>query len=353
MMPGTVFGACKCLIPDLQKPTSYRHFLTSATATAISCFANWIFSRLLSLFFYQESVYGRLSKNPIWVPELPPSASEVTDWSSLPGDILKKDVFQYAIYGQEFDSFLAIGGVCRTWRAHLLDPSCLVSYPPFRHFLSHAFFSKRFDPIEVTAFFTRYLPEHQGAGLRLPLKFVCYGARLKNSMTPGQLTHILKRFPKVEMEEVTLRLNISDGVEKVASLLNICLEPKKHLEKLTIMPERESDLDESKFYDKILTKGEIIQRAGFFGGKWEETDFRFGYPAKVMQLLCLLKGRVLVLQIASNHAVGDQDLDHNRISQLFYPSSGAPALEVGTLDSHYDCMAFPSSSKENPKEKEA
>jgi hypothetical protein len=277
-------------------------------------------------------------KNQIWRPNLPVQAQAV-GLGPLPGEILRTHIFPLVVNEtKNFEVFFTLGQVCLSWRAHLLHPDCLLPGPPYRHFLWKAFRCQKFDPIEVAAFFEKYLPEnHQGEGLRLPLRFL--DCRLKNSLTARQLSYIFTRFPKASIDSVALRLDLKDDVEKVARFLNICLEPSKKLYCLTIIPERFINQNEATLYGKLLSKEEYKKRRDFEILCADYNGPKEGYPSQVMKLLPLLKGRVSFLRIDFRQAKGDENLDPVPIVRLFHTSFiSTPLLSVGRLDLSYDEM---------------
>jgi hypothetical protein len=279
-------------------------------------------------------------KNQIWRPNLPVQVQAV-GWASLPGEILRTHIFPHVVNEtKNFKVFFTLGQVCLAWRVHLLHPDCLVPSPPYQHFLWKAFRYQKFDPIEVAAFFEKYLPkDHQGERLRLPLRFL--NCLPENSLTARQLGYIFTRFPKASIDSVALRLDSKDDVEEVARLLNICLEPRRELSCLTIIPERFINENEAALYGKLLSKDEYQERYCFFELNFQPNYYEYqgpkqGYPAQVMKLLPLLEGKVSFLRIDFERAEGDKDLDSVPIVQLFHPSFRTPLLSVGRLDLIHD-----------------
>ena len=251
-------------------------------------------------------------------------------------EILQIHFFPHVINNTpNFEVFNKFRLVCKEWKALLEDPNCLVPESSNRSFFWKAFRDLHFDPIEVTAFYERYLPKgHAGAKLRLPFRFLRYQSSLENSLTPGQLAYILHRFPEASIDAFTLRLSGQDDVVNVASLLNKCLEPSKKLYSLTIVPERLRNEQEQEFYGKLLSKETVKKRTRYICD-WEATEYQRNYTTKIMELLPLLKGKATFLRIDFRKAKEDRDLDPVEIIQLFDPQLTTPSLIIDRLDFSY------------------
>jgi hypothetical protein len=290
--------------------------------------------RLKIRFFGPKNQISR-PKLPVQTEPKPPVQTEAVGFCPLPWEIVRAHIFPRALNDTEnFQAFFILGQVCVDWRDHLLHRDCLIPRYPYRHFLWKAFRCQKFDPIEVAAFFQRYLPKgHQGEGLRLPLRFL--NCTLEDSLTAQQLSYIFTRFPQASVDSLTLRLDSKDNVEEVARCINLCLEPKRKLYCLTIRPERFINDKEAALYGKLLPKEEFDHRHYFELCCRDDYDPKKGYPDQVMKLLPLLKGRVSFLRIDFRRASGDKDLDPVPIVKLFHPSFSKPFLSVGRLDLSY------------------
>lgn len=215
-----------------------------------------------------------------------------TGWAALPLDILGKYIFPLVISKTTTFKEVFKLAVCSTWKAALLHKDCLTSSNYAPHFLWVPMYYEDFDVMEVVAFFDKFLPaDHTGEALLLPVDVL--GCYLQNYITPPQLAYIVRRFPNVEIESLTLCIADEDNMETTAKLLCHFLEKGK-IRSLTLACERLRNPDHTKFIGKILTKAERRKREDF-NRQWRNSTFHANFPEQVMELLKHLKGQIPIL----------------------------------------------------------
>ena len=244
------------------------------------------------------------------------SPSEGLGWAACPPEILAKYIFPRVMSQTiSIKTFFELTAICSNWRSALLSPTCLASSNYDPHFLWVPFRYDDYDIMEIVAFFNQFLPQnYQGEGLLLPFDDLV--GSLQNYITPAQLNYIVRRFPKAEIESLTLCIADDDSMPQTAELLNHFLVNGK-IRKLTLACERIRTPRNKDPAGKILSGSERSKWRDL-NRKWGNSPFHKNFPSQVMELLKLLKGEIQTLwfQMLPSHNIDKIDYDTSKAKKL-------------------------------------